>query len=168
MADEVYVYSDPGKSPEAAKPKKPHTILIIIMAIIAIACFVYFIYFSVAVPDDGNSTSDQSSENETNILTYVINDNTYDMPSVPSGYTGPKGLDYIRTNYASQLENAKNLCTSQFKGDWVDTLDAIGCYNMQGFSMVFCGSDVIQGLIKLCYQISGDNGCTDTEIYCAI
>jgi hypothetical protein len=172
MAEEIYVYSNPNKSGEGVKPKKSNSKLVTaVLALVAISCFAYFIYYSIPLPTSSSSTDNKSSaENYSQpvLQTYVLNDRTYDMPSVPSGYTSSQGMQHIKSSYASQLEEARILCTSHFGGDWVNTLDAIGCYNMKGFSMAFCGNDVIQGLIRLCYQIDGDNGCTDTEIYCAV
>lgn len=88
--------------------------------------------------------------------------------SVPSNYTGSEGLDYIRKNYASGLSQAQALCTSQFKGQWVDTSSEIGCQNMQGFSTSYCSFDVIQNLVKLCNSIGGNPTCSSTEASCSV
>lgn len=88
--------------------------------------------------------------------------------SVPSSYSGSGGLDYIRKNYASGLSQARGLCTSQFKGEWIDTSSEIGCRNMQGFSTTYCGLDVIQNLVKMCNSIGGNPVCSSTEASCSV
>jgi hypothetical protein len=90
------------------------------------------------------------------------------MPSIPPEYKGSEGLDYVRNNSASELDKAKSLCTDIFKGDWIDTLDAIGCYNMQGFSTDYCNMDIIQTLVILCHKINGDFECSTDKIACGV
>jgi hypothetical protein len=89
-------------------------------------------------------------------------------PSVPSEYQGTKGLDYIRQNYASDLAQARNLCTSQFNGNWVDNSNTIGCYDMQGFSTAYCNTDVIQNLVSTCRSIGGSSTCSSTQASCTV
>jgi len=88
--------------------------------------------------------------------------------TIPPEYEGSKGLDYIRKNYASGLAQAKTLCITQFKGDWRDTSNTIGCYNMQGFSTGYCNMDTIQNLVKLCNSIGGNPICSSTQASCTV
>jgi len=88
--------------------------------------------------------------------------------SVPSQYKGSEGLDYIRKSYASGLSQARGLCTSQFKGEWVDSSNEIGCQNMQGFSTSYCGVDIIKNLVNLCNSIGGNPVCSSTEASCSV
>jgi hypothetical protein len=89
-------------------------------------------------------------------------------PTVPSEYQGSEGLDYIRENYASELAQARSLCTGQFNGNWVDNSNAIGCYDMQGFSTYFCSMDVIQNLVSTCRSIGGNPTCSSTQASCTV
>ena len=114
-------------------------LLVIILAILALAYFFY-----------GNKSSDGQSY------------------SVPEEYQGSQGLDYLRQNYASQLSQARALCTSQFKGTWVDSSSEIGCHNMQGFSTFYCSLDIIQDLVNLCNSIGGNSVCSSTQASCSV
>jgi hypothetical protein len=89
-------------------------------------------------------------------------------PTVPSEYQGSEGLNYIRNNYASELAQARSLCTSQFNGNWIDNSNTIGCYDMQGFSTYFCGVDVIQNLVSTCRSIGGNPVCSSTQASCTV
>jgi hypothetical protein len=91
--------------------------------------------------------------------------NTY---SIPPEYMGQEGLNYIKQNYASQLSQAKSLCTSQFKGNWIDSSNSVGCYNMQGFSDLYCSTDAIKSLIETCSSIGGSPACSSSQISCTI
>ena len=88
--------------------------------------------------------------------------------SVPPEYKGSEGLDYVKRQYSSQLSQAQSLCISQFKGNWVDASNSIGCYNMQGFSTSYCGFDVIQNIVKLCNLIGGNPICSSTQASCTV
>lgn len=81
---------------------------------------------------------------------------------------GTQGLDYLKRQYASQLPQAQSLCSSQFKGNWVDNSNSIGCYNMQGFSTFYCGADTIKNLINLCNSIGGNSVCSSTQASCTV
>ncbi|OGI11703.1 hypothetical protein A3K64_00195 [Candidatus Micrarchaeota archaeon RBG_16_36_9] len=87
---------------------------------------------------------------------------------VPSGVKGVEGLEYIRNNYASGLEQAKSLCTGQFKGTWRDDSRNIGCYDMETFDLGYCNSDIIQNIVKLCNTISGNPICSSTQASCSV
>jgi len=89
-------------------------------------------------------------------------------PSVPSGYKGVEGLDYLKKQYGSSLSQARSLCTSQFKGNWVDTSNSIGCYSMQGFSTAYCSMDIIHNLISLCNSIGGSATCSINQASCTV
>lgn len=88
--------------------------------------------------------------------------------SIPSGYTGSQGLDYIKKNYGSELAQAQSLCVGQFKGNWINTANEIGCENMQGFSSAYCSFDVIQNLENLCNSIGGNAVCSSTQTTCTV
>lgn len=88
--------------------------------------------------------------------------------SIPPEYMGQEGLNYIKQNYASQLSQARSLCSSQFKGNWIDTSNSIGCYNMQGFSSLYCSTDVIKNLIETCNSIGGISSCSSSQISCTV
>jgi len=88
--------------------------------------------------------------------------------SIPSEYKGQEGLNYIRQNYASQLSQARSLCTSQFKGNWVDSSNSLGCYSMQGFSTLYCSTDVIKNLIETCKSIGGSSTCSTSQLSCSV
>lgn len=117
-----------------------------IFAIIVIIFLAYFFYSK-----QGN-TSDSSAS----------------TPTVPSEYQGSEGLNYIRENYASELSQARSLCTSQFNGNWVDNSNTIGCYDMEGFSTAFCSIDVIQNLVSTCRSIGGNPTCSSTQASCTV
>ncbi len=87
---------------------------------------------------------------------------------VPSEYKGVEGLNYIRNNYASQLSQARSLCITQFKGEWIDTSNRIGCYNMEGFSPAYCGLGIIKDLVNLCNAIDGSPTCSSSEAGCTV
>ena len=118
---------------------KDRTILIIIIVILA----AYFFYSQSKTTDSGE----------------------YD---IPPEYRGAEGLDYIRNNYASQLSQARSLCISQFKGDWTDTSNRIGCYNMEGFSSAYCGLGIIKDLVSLCNSIGGSPTCSSSQVGCSV
>jgi len=87
---------------------------------------------------------------------------------IPPQYKGQEGLDYIRRTRAGDLAQAKALCTSQFKGSWVDSSNSIGCYNMQGFSTSFCSMDILKNVIDLCNSIGGNPTCSSTQASCTV
>ena len=88
--------------------------------------------------------------------------------NIPSEYRGAEGLDYIRKNHASELSQARSLCTGQFKGEWRSDSSTIGCYNMEGFSSYFCGTDTIQNLVNLCNSIGGNSVCSSSQASCSV
>ena len=88
--------------------------------------------------------------------------------SVPSDYKGAEGLDYIREQYSSQMSQARSLCVGQFKGEWIDTSNKLGCQNMQGFSPSYCSFDIIKNLISLCNSIGGSATCSSNEASCSV
>jgi hypothetical protein len=81
---------------------------------------------------------------------------------------GTAGIDYIRNNYASQISQARSLCTGQFKGSWIENSNAIGCFGMQGFSTVYCGMDIIRQLTDLCNSIGGSPVCSSSQASCSV
>ena len=99
---------------------------------------------------------------------FYKNGNANQSYNIPTEYKGTEGLDYIRKNYASGLSQAKVLCIGQFKGEWVDTSNELGCSNMQGFSTSYCGMDIIQNLVKLCNSIAGNSVCSSTQASCSV
>lgn len=88
--------------------------------------------------------------------------------TIPSEYKGQEGLNYIKQNYASQLSQARSLCAGQFKGNWVDSSNSVGCYNMQGFSTLYCSTDAIKSLIETCSSIGGSSSCSSSQLSCSV
>lgn len=88
--------------------------------------------------------------------------------TIPPEYMGQEGLNYIKQNYASQLSQARSLCTGQFKGNWVDSSNSLGCYSMQGFSTLYCGTDVVKNLIETCKSIGGSSSCSSSQLSCSV
>jgi len=88
--------------------------------------------------------------------------------SVPSELKGTAGLEYIKKNYGSGLSQARALCATQFKGEWKDTSNTVGCYNMQGFSTAYCNTDIIKNLVNLCNSIGGSSTCSSTQTSCSV
>jgi len=88
--------------------------------------------------------------------------------SVPQSYSGSEGLEYIRNNYASQLSQAKSICTGQFKGTWTDSSNTIGCFGMQGFTSAYCNMTIIKQLTDLCNSIRGNAVCSSNQASCNV
>jgi hypothetical protein len=89
-------------------------------------------------------------------------------PSLPSNLKGAAGLDYLKKQYGSYLSQAQSLCVSQFKGNWVDTSNSIGCYGMNGFSIAYCSMDAIHNLENACSSIGGSAACSISEVSCTV
>ncbi|NIO44399.1 MAG: hypothetical protein GTN36_02495 [Candidatus Aenigmarchaeota archaeon] len=87
---------------------------------------------------------------------------------VPPEYRGKEGLDYIKRTYSSELSQARSLCINQFKGNWIDTSNDLGCYNMQGFSSSYCNMDILKNLANLCRSIGGNSICSSTQASCTV
>ena len=87
---------------------------------------------------------------------------------IPAEYRGVEGLNYVRQNYGSQMSQAQGLCSSQFKGSWIDSSNVIGCYSMQGFSTMYCGIDAVRSLIESCRAIGGSPVCSSDQISCTV
>ena len=144
MTEVEYVYKKPLGT------KKSHKKLIgISFLIVIIVLSSYFLYINI------NNVYDQ---------TFTVGNQTY---IIPSNYKGLEGLNYIKQNYASGLEQARGLCINTFKGNWVDTSNSIGCYDMQGFS-IYCNMDAIKNLTNLCNSIRGIPTCDSTQASCKI
>jgi len=154
--EEVYVYTKPIKNKKS--PKKLEVLIFLI--VIAVSAYILFFSNRLNTEDNRNSTLD----NKTN----QISANDILTISIPSDYKGSQGLDYVRSNYSSYAEKAKNLCTDSFKGDWIDTLDGMGCYNMQSFSTSYCNESIIQSLVSLCNKINGSPDCSSDKVICSI
>jgi hypothetical protein len=88
--------------------------------------------------------------------------------TVPPEYRGTAGLDYLKRNYAPSLSQAQSLCTSQFKGNWIDTSNTIGCYNMKGFSTAYCSIDIVRNLENTCNSIGGSAICSINQASCTV
>ena len=90
--------------------------------------------------------------------------------SLPSEYvnSGSKGLTYLEQQYASQLSQARSLCENQFKGTWSQTSNSLGCYNMQGFSTIYCNTQEIQQITSICKQIGGNAVCSSDQASCTV
>jgi len=88
--------------------------------------------------------------------------------SIPPEYRGSAGLEYVKRQYSSQLSQARSLCTGQFKGNWMDSSNSLGCYNMQGFSTYYCGMNIIKNLENLCRSIGGSSTCSSNQASCSV
>jgi hypothetical protein len=102
------------------------------------------------------------------IIAYLFYTNENKSYSIPSEYKGTAGLDYMRKQYASQLSQAKSFCINQFKGEWIDSSNEIGCHNMQGFSASYCNMGIIQNIKNLCDSIKGNPVCSSTQATCIV
>ena len=121
-------------------------IVVLIVAILILVGYAYYKNYMPSIPSTPSNT----------------------QPTVPTGVTGSAGLDYIRKNYGSGLVQAQSLCTSQFKGTWMDNSNTIGCYDMQGFNTAYCNTDTIQNLVDLCNSIGGNSVCSSTQASCSV
>jgi hypothetical protein len=151
-----YVYTKPVKTKKSNKKLE-----VLIFLIIAISAYFLFVY-----KGNQNFTSNETF-NQTN-KTFTYGNKTFTITSIPSEYKGSKGLDYIRNNSALELAEAKSLCIDLLNGEWVDTSNALGCYNMKDFSIVFCERDIIKTLISLCNQINGNPDCSTNQVICSV
>lgn len=155
MSEVEYVYTKPEEPPKKSHGKLIEILVLLVILVIA----TYFIIYEV-----NNSSNQNSASNKT----FTIGDETFTIISIPSKYKGSEGLDYIRNNSASELARAKSACIDKFKGGWLDTLDAMGCYNMQDFSMDYCSEDIIQTLVNRCNQINGNPDCSTYQVTCTV
>lgn len=161
MPEVEYVYTKPIETKKSHK--KPIEVLVLLVIIVIVACFL----FNSNINNNSNNQN-LTAGNRTYNNTYTVGDETYTLPSIPPEYKGSEGLDYVRNNSAPELGKAKSMCIDIFKGDWIDTLDAIGCYNMRGFSTDYCSMDVIQAIVILCNRISGTPECSITHVVCGV
>ena len=153
MPEVEYVYTKPEEPPKKSHGKLIGILVLLVILVIA----TYFIIYGV-----------NNNQNPTSNRTFTIGDETFTIISIPSKYKGSEGLDYIRNNSALELARAKSACTDKFKGGWLDTLDVIGCYNMQDFSMDYCSEDIIQTLVSRCNQINGNPDCSAYQVTCTV
>jgi hypothetical protein len=102
------------------------------------------------------------------LISYFLSLNSSKGVSVPTQYKGAEGLDYIRKSYGGQLSQAESLCTGQFRGNWIDYSNEIGCRNMQSFSTTYCSMSSIKNLADLCKSIGGTSICSSTEASCSV
>jgi len=82
--------------------------------------------------------------------------------------TGTQGLIAVKQQHSSELPQARSFCTGQFKGEWVETSNEIGCFNMQGFSSAYCLVGQVQDIINDCKAIGGTPVCTSTQASCSV
>lgn len=152
MPEVEYVYSKPKKS----FPKK---ILLIPILVTAIAAFLML--------QPTSNTNSLGNSTQGSIILGKGNE-TFTISSVPSGYSGVSGLEYIRNNSQAALSKARSLCADQFKGMWIDNQNTMGCFDMQGFSTLFCVASEISDLERLCDQISGTHQCSTNQVSCSV
>ncbi len=153
-----YVYEKPVETKKSYKKLVVVLVLVIVIAIVAI-----FLYTNVNWNNfvgNKNNTDYNNSENQ--------DYKDYENITIPPEYKGTAGLDYVRRNYVSSMDRAKSLCTDRFKGEWIDTLNEMGCYNMQGFLTLYCGAETIQNLINLCNSINGNPTCSSNQVSCSV
>lgn len=163
MTKVEYVYS--SSEATQAKPRRSRRRLVEVVALIAVlAVTAYFLFVYKVIPSEGQNNTSNNTPNET----FESDNETFTLPSLPSNYKKSDALDYVRNTSASDMAKAESMCTSQFNGNWVNTLDAIGCYNMQGFSTDYCNSDLIQSLVNICNQIEGQPECSSDNVVCSV
>jgi hypothetical protein len=157
MTEIEYVYTRSKKTKKQNK-KLESIIFLIILVITA-----YFLFFK-----DIDWSSQNKPANVTINKTFVYENETYQIITVPPEYKKAAGLDYIRNNSAAEIEKAKSLCTDMLGGNWVDTENAMGCYNMKYFVTAFCDRDIIKTLMSLCEEINGNSECLADRIVCSV
>jgi len=157
MTEIEYVYTRP-KKPRKQNKKLESIIFLIILVITA-----YFLFFK-----DIDWSSQNKPANVTINKTFVYENETYQIITVPPEYKKAAGLDYIRNKSAAEIEKAKSLCTDMLGGSWVDTENAMGCYNMKYFVTAFCNRDIIKTLMSLCEEINGNSECLTDRIVCSV
>ena len=161
-----YVYQKPKKS-----YKKLEAVLVMIVLLVAaLWIFAYFNFLEDAgiSANEYNGTESGPWENIPSMPNMTPSNADYENVIIPPEYTGPEGLEYVRTNYAPNMDEAKSLCTEQFKGEWRDTATEMGCYNMRGFLTLYCTAETIQKLTNLCDQINGDSTCSSDTVSCTV
>ena len=161
-----YVYEKP------VEKKKSHKNILVLIVIIILIAFGFFVYNNF---DLSNINLSEFYENFTNNGKNVTEERNnvpssqeYENIVIPPEYTSKEGLDYVKANYASTVERARNLCTEQFGGEWIDSPIEMGCYNMEGFLIVYCSAEDIQNLRNLCISINGNSTCTPSIISCTV
>jgi hypothetical protein len=160
MPEVEYAYTEPIEKTKKHKISKKIQILILFVIAAIVAYFLFFYNASIGQGYNGNYTSANK--------TFTYNGNNYTVISVPPGYNGSKGLDYIRNNSASEVAEAKTLCTDLLNGVWTDNSTTIGCYSMKDFSTDFCDRGIIKTLVSLCNQINGSYECLTDRIICSV
>jgi hypothetical protein len=148
MTEIEYVYTKPKK-----QNKKLESIIFLIILVIA----AYFLF-------NGIVWSNQNKPAKT----FVYENETYKIVTVPPEYKKAAGLDYIRNNSAAEIEKANSLCTYMLGGNWVDMENAMGCYNMKYFVTAFCDRDIIKTLTDMCEEINGNSECLTDRIACSV
>lgn len=164
-----YVYEKPVETKKSYK-KLVAALILVIIIIIAVGFLYTNIYWNKVI-ENKNNTDNQTFTNDQNNTGYNNPENQgYEglNITIPPGYKGIAGLDYVRGNYASSMDRAKSLCTGQFKGDWRDTSTEMGCYDMKGFLTLYCGAETIQNLVNLCSYINGNSTCSSNQVSCSV
>ena len=164
MTKVEYVYTKPEAT--RAPPRKSRRKLVEVAAFVAIMTVsAYLLFVYKVIPSGGqNENSNQTLTNKT----FRSGNDTFTIPSLPPDYKKSDALNYIRNNSAPELAKAESMCTSQFGGNWVNILDAMGCYNMQGFSTEYCSNELIQTLVSLCNQMDGESECSSDHVVCSV
>jgi hypothetical protein len=82
--------------------------------------------------------------------------------------SGQEGLRYFKRTYSSDLSQARGLCINFFKGQWVDSANELGCYNMEDFLEIYCGFGEANEIKYVCNEIGGSFTCSSKEIKCRV
>ena len=157
MTEIEYVYTKPAKAKK--QNRKLESIIFLIILVIA----AYFLFFK-----DNNWSSQNKPANVTISKTFVYENKTYNIVTVPPEYKGTAGLDYLRNNSPAEIEKAKSLCTNLLGGNWMNTKNSMGCYNMKYFVTAFCDRDIIKTLVSLCEEINGTTECLTDKVVCSV
>jgi hypothetical protein len=161
MTEVEYVYTRPAQTKKSLNKLE---VLIFVVIVIASAYFLFFYKGNNINNQNSNASSNQTFINKT----YTVDNENFTITSLPSVYKKSEGLDYLRNHSAAEIAKAKSLCTDMLKGEWIDTIDVMGCNNMQGFSTDFCSRDIIQTLVSLCNQINGNPECSIDKVVCSV
>jgi len=170
--DVEYVYEKPKETKKSHK----ELIEILVLIVIIIALSGYFIYTVYFLNTDINGKVEyEYLDNETYIVeneTYITNYYTYTIDNqayaIPSEYEGAEAVNYVKENYSSSFSEAKDFCINQFNGEWIDDSEKIGCFDMEGFFILFCSTENVLNILNFCYLIGGMPICSSTEVSCRL
>jgi hypothetical protein len=160
--DVEYVYEKPKETRKSNK-----ILILVLILIILVISSLYFLLISDENIIDINLGNEILNDDNhmTNEQTYTIGNQTF---TIPTEYKREEALDYVRENYSSSFNQARDFCINQFNGNWTDEPQRIGCYDMEGFSILFCTAEDAMGILNFCHLIEGIPTCSSTELSCEL